>query len=607
MLNHNLKTLFSSVAFAFAVASANAVPSMAQQFSGLYVFGDSLSDSGNAFALSGGTNPPSPPYFNGRVSNGPVWVESFAPALGLTYSQSTNFAIAGAEAGSLNAIDVGNQVLGFVGSGGTVPADALTVVWAGNNDFLRNAATTPSSVLTANVVTSIGTAIGTLNAFGAQNFLIPNLPKFGSTPGGASTGLGPQLNQLASFYNTNLHETLIGLESSLGVNIFIMDIEGLFDDVIANPSVYGLVNVTIPCLDGSAQPTGACPTSAAADATLFWDAIHPTAAAHSVVSQFASATLAMFDQPRVVASNSYMGPIILEAQRQGTEQRLMTVRSTSNGQNAPANVYVSYRMGTGDRDDRPAAAGFDYDYDVITLGIDKSVGSGWVVGASVGLGNGEVEMLTGEENEVESLMASAYVSFNGESGVFIDLAAGVTADDYDTVRDTSFAFRPTALGETSGTNVSINADVGYTMEAGGFRIGPFAGVRYVSSDISAYEETGAEMLNLTVLDQRTSGIVGAVGFELGGAYSSRDIQIIPTIRVAYETELDSIGYGASIQTSTGQIATIGRGDYSDNRIVTNAGLALVGNRFSVSVSYQGTIDYSDGKDEAILGRLSYAF
>ncbi|MEQ9444920.1 MAG: hypothetical protein RJS98_05100, partial [Rhodospirillaceae bacterium] len=59
--------------------------------------------------------------------------------------------------------------------------------------------------------------------------------------------------------------------------------------------------------------------------------------------------------------------------------------------------------------------------------------------------------------------------------------------------------------------------------------------------------------------------------------------------------------------STGQIATIGRGDYSDNRIVANAGLALVGNRFSVSVSYQGTIDYSDGKDEAILGRLSYAF
>ncbi|MBT7449551.1 MAG: hypothetical protein HN793_01880, partial [Rhodospirillaceae bacterium] len=145
--------------------------------------------------------------------------------MGLTYTQATNFAFGGAEAGSINAIDVGNQILGFVGAGGTVPSDALTVVWAGNNDFLRNAATTPASELTTTVVTSIGTAIGTLNAFGAQTFLVPNLPKFGNSPGGASTGLGPQLNALASFYNTNLHTTLIGLEDSLGIQVFIMDVE----------------------------------------------------------------------------------------------------------------------------------------------------------------------------------------------------------------------------------------------------------------------------------------------------------------------------------------------------------------------------------------------
>ena len=181
------------------------------QFNSLYVFGDSLSDTGNAFALTGGASPPSPPYFNGRTSNGPLWVESLAPALGFTYTQATNFAVAGAESGTASPTDGLNQVNGFIGVGGTVPADALTIVWIGNNDFLNNAATTPPSVLTASVVTNVATAIGTLNAFGAQNFLIPNLPKFGLTPGGASTGLADSLNALASFYNTNLHTTLIGL------------------------------------------------------------------------------------------------------------------------------------------------------------------------------------------------------------------------------------------------------------------------------------------------------------------------------------------------------------------------------------------------------------
>jgi phospholipase/lecithinase/hemolysin len=38
-----------------------------QQFSSLYVFGDSLSDSGNLFGLTGGITPPSPAHFNGPV------------------------------------------------------------------------------------------------------------------------------------------------------------------------------------------------------------------------------------------------------------------------------------------------------------------------------------------------------------------------------------------------------------------------------------------------------------------------------------------------------------------------------------------------------------
>jgi outer membrane lipase/esterase len=603
-----MRKFIASLCVGLLLIVSNADRVNAQQFSGLFVFGDSLSDSGNIFALTGDTNPPSPPYFNGRFSNGPVWVESLAPALGLPYTQATNFAFGGAESGAGTPIDVLNQVTGFVGAGGTVSADALTVIWAGNNDFLRNAATTPPDVLTTSVVTNIGTAIGTLNAFGASSFLIPNLPKFGNSPGGASTGLGEQLNELASFYNTNLHVALIGLEESLGVQIFIMDIEGLFDDVIAAPSVYGIANTTIPCLGATAQPTGACPNSAAADATLFWDAIHPTGAAHSVISQFAVATLAMFEQPRVVATSSYMAPIILDAQRQTTEQRLMTLRSINTGNEAPATVYASYRYANGNRADRANMAGFEYDLNLITIGVDKLVGSGWAVGAAATFGGAELDLVGGGDADIDTLMGSAYASYKSDSGLFVDLSAALSFDDFETSRNTSFAFRPTANGDTGGTSVYGNFEVGYTLGSGGFSFSPFAGLHYMSTDISAYEETGAAMLNLTVLDQRASGLVGSIGLEFGGSVSSSEgFQLIPILRVAYETELDSLDYGASIQTSTGQITGIGRGDLSDNRITANAGLAVVGKRLSLFVSYQGTIDYSDGKDNAVIGRLSYAF
>ena len=61
----------------------------------IYVFGDSLSDTGNLFLLTGGTSSdvfttdpgksprlPTPPFYDGRASNGPVWIEQFAAPWG---------------------------------------------------------------------------------------------------------------------------------------------------------------------------------------------------------------------------------------------------------------------------------------------------------------------------------------------------------------------------------------------------------------------------------------------------------------------------------------------------------------------------------------------
>ena len=65
---------------------ASATPAMAEIFTALIVFGDSLSDNGNA----------------GRFSNGPVWVEHLAKNLALPLRPSraggTNHAVGGARA-----------------------------------------------------------------------------------------------------------------------------------------------------------------------------------------------------------------------------------------------------------------------------------------------------------------------------------------------------------------------------------------------------------------------------------------------------------------------------------------------------------------------------
>ena len=61
----------------------------------LYVFGDSLSDMGTVFRMTGGMYQPNPTYYKGRYSNGRVWVEYLADRLKLPSDRVTNFAYGG--------------------------------------------------------------------------------------------------------------------------------------------------------------------------------------------------------------------------------------------------------------------------------------------------------------------------------------------------------------------------------------------------------------------------------------------------------------------------------------------------------------------------------
>ncbi|CAN5911210.1 hypothetical protein BH23PLA1_BH23PLA1_18560 [soil metagenome] len=121
----------------------------------LVVFGDSLSDTGNLFfATCGSDNPagpfgpngpfPTPPYFQGRHSNGPVFVEYLAEALGASAAPGTtggtNFAFGFAETGvglsTQGSPNVGAQIDMFFGSGRTFSGSELVVLYAGANDIL---------------------------------------------------------------------------------------------------------------------------------------------------------------------------------------------------------------------------------------------------------------------------------------------------------------------------------------------------------------------------------------------------------------------------------------------------------------------------------------
>jgi outer membrane lipase/esterase len=262
--------------------------SQASAYSAVISFGDSLSDSGNISLLNPGF--PLAPYAPGRFSNGPVWIETMSAGLGLSSNPSfgggTNYALGGSVTGAplTSSIPLTNQAGIYLSNvAGVADPNALYVIWGGGNDVrLGNI---------SNSLNNIGSIVAALAGAGAERFLIANLPDIGLTPeaqaGGPAQVAGATF--LSSTHNANLAAAIPGWETTYGVNIIELDVWAFLNGVIANPGLYGITNTTGRCYAGTTGVGGPGAVCANPDEYVFWDGIHPTAAAHEALGNYALA------------------------------------------------------------------------------------------------------------------------------------------------------------------------------------------------------------------------------------------------------------------------------------------------------------------------------
>jgi phospholipase/lecithinase/hemolysin len=261
-------------------------------FSAMYVFGDSLSDTGNFYALSGGFPPP--PYFQGRISNGIVWAEYLAMSLGLGVADFHNYAVAGASSGRDNFNDdpllgiefpgLHDEIDQFVADleGSRADRNALYVIWIGANDFF--AADFDPTKDIPNAIRNTTRAVRRLRAQGAEHIVVVNLPDLGLTPFAQSVQPPGILTYLSAIYNANLDRALNQL-ARVGVDTIRVDSAAVLQDIVANPGNYPpLFNVTDAYLfTGMGDP----------NTYLFWDRVHPTTTGHAIIASAAFEVIMM--------------------------------------------------------------------------------------------------------------------------------------------------------------------------------------------------------------------------------------------------------------------------------------------------------------------------
>jgi outer membrane lipase/esterase len=192
-------------------------------------------------------------------------------------------------------------------SGGSYSGKELVTVMAGANDVFMELSLTASTDPTA-AVTNVATAGATLGqliksqivAKGAKRVLVLNIPDVAGTPfanslGATTAGL---IDTMVKAFNAQLAAQLQGVPE-----VRLADAYSVSKDQVANPTQYGLVNVTdVACGPNAlSSPSTANGTSLVCNASntrvadvsryQFADDVHPTAYGHLLLTQFAAKEL----------------------------------------------------------------------------------------------------------------------------------------------------------------------------------------------------------------------------------------------------------------------------------------------------------------------------
>lgn len=285
----------------------------------IVVFGDSLSDNGNLYEFMKHQLPPSPPYHEGRFTNGPVWIEylvaSYFPENPAEHLQDYAYGGAGVseEEGADDVLFTLRREVNtyLMLNNDKASEDDLYVIWIGSNNYLAYPSDTEQSLKDVNL--GMKHSLEQLVEKGAKHILVVNLPDLGRTPAAVEFDSVAAMTYFSDEHNKLLSTTIEEFKRVYpDVEWLYYDLHQAFNDVLEHPQQFGFKNITDTCsqsvIEDIGKPTVLNLVAAvqpkikkdACDGYLFFDLVHPTNLAHEILAERARV---MLDESGVVLSD----------------------------------------------------------------------------------------------------------------------------------------------------------------------------------------------------------------------------------------------------------------------------------------------------------------
>ncbi|MDW5501585.1 autotransporter outer membrane beta-barrel domain-containing protein [Serratia proteamaculans] len=576
----------------------------------LYVFGDSLSDTGNNGRFTYDSNK--------HLLYDEVLAQRIGAALVASDNGGDNYAAGGGVAvPALNPADnTQDQVQSYLSQvNGRADGDGLYIHWIGGNDLAAAALnpTTAPGVAYNSAAAAAAQVHALLNA-GAGTVIVPTVPNIGSTPqlmeliiqqaltpvqnaavqaayatlnslatpdnasrtqaihqaltAAAAQGsaipqvqqaiaaqliaafdsLSAQAGQLTDFYNQSEDRLL----AQGGGNIVRVDVNKLFSEAIANPAQFGFSNTAgMACPPGvsSAVCSSAMPGFDSSQSYLFADHFHPSPQAHLLIADYIQAVL---DGPAQVVALNQATAAMARDSRATLDSRFQQLRNGGNPQGS-LGVFGGYAGQHYDYSSNLAAGDGNATTHNLTIGVDYQLTDGWLIGALISGSNDDQQPSSRYEYKARGLLFSAFTALDVFEHGWVNADLHYETMNYDDIRRSMQlgSLNRTETGSTDGKQWGVRVTTGYDFPITAYlTTGPMAQFAWDYSNVSGYSEDGNDSTAMRFNDQNYHSQIGALGWRLDSKFGLFN----PYAEVSYQHQFGDDVYRAggglkSTQTS----------------------------------------------------------
>jgi outer membrane lipase/esterase len=521
------------------VGAAHATGNPNSTFSGVIAFGDSLSDAGN---ISLSEVPSFQPPQKFTTNPGTITVQNVAAGLGYTLTASlaggTDYAWGGA--GIINnspgtpadVPTITTQVDTYLASHPTLNSHALYTMWGGANDIFY-ATTTPATAQTQIIAAAQQEVklLGEMQAAGAKNILVFNLPNIGLTPEATEAGASASssLTTLSVIYNGQLNAGI----GKLGMGIIPVNAFALLNQVIANPGLYGFSNVTVPACgvgsdsvlcgpQGSGLPYTYAPGTN--NSYLFADGVHPTTGADKMLAQVVLSELAA---PQQIS-------LLQEAPLAAVTTQTAAIRQQMTADNfgSPTRAFASINYSNQQFDQSAGAPKTTSNNVDLTVGVDVHANDYISAGAALGVGEHYADVSGGGGYDLQAITGLGYLTWH-DAGAYAGVYGDFGSAGYTNINRVFMVGddRTHEAGKTDGSYLGLGLHGGYWFDFGSYKTGPVANIEYQNVRIDGYSESGNDATAMWFGRQERNALISTLGWRLQGHWQYNSMDLSPYVEL----------------------------------------------------------------------------